>query len=422
MANTPIKGLQKQQLNGVFSEVATKLGYSLKKWQRVPLGGGSSIASDSIIGDQADKITGVLAFDLLCLSNKEGDESEITVPVVLKSKGGDSDLINSLIGLGFLIDETLGKIYAGLAPMVLGGHCMREVCSAQAGLSNELFKALLPTTYLAHKEPSRDVYYIVMERFSEGFKNIDALEGGKGLDAWDETAIRQVLSDIALFHAGFLGKTDTLPNDLKSAVRDMSTGAERERFPNYIPCLLDVIRNHCPETWTHDVDTKAIRINDNIGVIRTAYGGYPKTFCHGDFSPRNVCLKPDIRGQYRACAYDWELSCIHVPQRDLAEFLLFALPANTSFRKWEEYIEFYRNELINSIQLKQGESKIAAVIKDKDRFIKMVDFAVMEYLLIRIPQYIVVLVGIKVMMPFLPRLIANSLGYLNAITFRHDFL
>jgi aminoglycoside phosphotransferase (APT) family kinase protein len=46
----------------------------------------------------------------------------------------------------------------------------------------------------------------------------------------------------------------------------------------------------------------------------------PQTLIHGDFNPRNLCLRDAGR---RLCAYDWELATLGAPQRDLAELLCF---------------------------------------------------------------------------------------------------
>ena len=70
----------------------------------------------------------------------------------------------------------------------------------------------------------------------------------------------------------------------------------------------------------------------------------PRTLCHNDFNPRNVCLRKDD-GELRLCAFDWELATVQVPQHDVAEFLTFVLPPSTSEAELAEWVELARREL-----------------------------------------------------------------------------
>jgi hypothetical protein len=67
----------------------------------------------------------------------------------------------------------------------------------------------------------------------------------------------------------------------------------------------------------------------------------PQTLLHHDFNPRNLCLRETPDG-LALCAYDWELATIGAPQRDLAEFLCFVLPADVSDATIDTWIERHR--------------------------------------------------------------------------------
>ena len=47
-------------------------------------------------------------------------------------------------------------------------------------------------------------------------------------------------------------------------------------------------------------------------------------------------------GAERLCAYDWELATIGAPQRDLAEFLCFALAPETAANDAPAWVQRYR--------------------------------------------------------------------------------
>ena len=70
----------------------------------------------------------------------------------------------------------------------------------------------------------------------------------------------------------------------------------------------------------------------------------PRTLIHNDFNPRNICLRRIDSGP-ALCAYDWELSTIGAPQRDLAELLCFVLPHDVSRTTVDGWIERHRRAL-----------------------------------------------------------------------------
>jgi hypothetical protein len=53
-------------------------------------------------------------------------------------------------------------------------------------------------------------------------------------------------------------------------------------------------------------------------------------------------LRGGTNGRLRLCAYDWELSTIGAPQRDLAEFLCFVLAPETATEDAPYWLQRYR--------------------------------------------------------------------------------
>jgi hydroxymethylglutaryl-CoA reductase (NADPH) len=70
----------------------------------------------------------------------------------------------------------------------------------------------------------------------------------------------------------------------------------------------------------------------------------PRTLIHHDFNPRNIALRPAGNG-LRLCAYDWELAAEGIPQRDLAELLVFTLDPDTPAAEIERSVDLHRREL-----------------------------------------------------------------------------
>ena len=75
---------------------------------------------------------------------------------------------------------------------------------------------------------------------------------------------------------------------------------------------------------------KDIKINPLINELN-------KTLIHNDFNQRNVA----IRKNGKVFIYDWELAILDYPQRDVMEFLSFALESNFNETELLEYVEFH---------------------------------------------------------------------------------
>ena len=95
----------------------------------------------------------------------------------------------------------------------------------------------------------------------------------------------------------------------------------------------------------------------------------------------NVWIRRDpLEYQSDLVLVDWEMCCIHVPQRDPAHFLSFTLPpAKTPaemLNMFTEYAEYYRKELVKNLLDIQHPS--AAIFKDKEKFYRIFDYMVFE--------------------------------------------
>jgi hydroxymethylglutaryl-CoA reductase (NADPH) len=101
-------------------------------------------------------------------------------------------------------------------------------------------------------------------------------------------------------------------------------------------------------TWADAplVQTHAQLVN-TIADWWPALEALPRTLIHNDFNARNVAIRHAATGD-RLVAYDWELATIGAPQRDLAEFLCFALPPEVNGCSMSRWIERHRIRLERS--------------------------------------------------------------------------
>ena len=138
---------------------------------------------------------------------------------------------------------------------------------------------------------------------------------------------RLFLKVAASFHAQFLDKLTLLPEELRATLHDgISLFALQEK---HIKLSSHNSVKRMPNIWNTCVDDLVQTIACNLQEIVAKMRLYPLTYVHCDLNPRNCCLR---RNPKSLCAYDWEALCIHNPQRDVAEFLAFALPEDTEPR------------------------------------------------------------------------------------------
>jgi hypothetical protein len=70
---------------------------------------------------------------------------------------------------------------------------------------------------------------------------------------------------------------------------------------------------------------------------------HPRTLIHNDFNSRNLAFRQN--GTRTACAFDWELARIGVPQHDLAELLCFVFPQGAGREELAYWLERHRTLL-----------------------------------------------------------------------------
>ncbi|HOT11082.1 MAG TPA: phosphotransferase, partial [Polyangiaceae bacterium] len=142
------------------------------------------------------------------------------------------------------------------------------------------------------------------------------------------------------------------------------------------------------------------RAIQRIGPLWREIEAAPRTLIHNDFNLRNICLRRTGSG-FRLCAYDWELATMHLPQRDICEFLSFVLPPGTSREGWLEYVETYRRAL----------EKHAQRSLDAATFVRGFDLASFDYAIDRLGM-LTIAQGVNVY-EYLPRVLHSHFEYLD---------
>jgi hypothetical protein len=169
-----------------------------------------------------------------------------------------------------------------------------------------------------------------------------ALIDASSATAWTSRFRMAAIDGLAAIHARWLGRESELT--AKPWIGHVSSTAS---IAEMTPLWCALARHAAPmlQAWagTQLVETHAA-LAATAHQWSPALEALPRTLIHNDFNSRNVGLRNDPDGP-RLVAYDWELATIGAPQRDLAEFLCFALPAGVEGATVAESVERHRTML-----------------------------------------------------------------------------
>ena len=127
-----------------------------------------------------------------------------------------------------------------------------------------------------------------------------------------------------------------------------------------------IIKEYDEYAW-HDLTE---RLLDFVFALETEHNTIKveKTVIHNDFNPRNVCIRQDDS----VCIYDWELSVLNFPHRDIVELLSFTLPENFDKDVFENCIQYHYS--IQKTKINWQEWKAAYVYALKEYLVTRVSF------------------------------------------------
>jgi hydroxymethylglutaryl-CoA reductase (NADPH) len=164
--------------------------------------------------------------------------------------------------------------------------------------------------------------------------------------------------------------------------------------------LMDILIEECAEAEQIDalqlVKEAMLNFESDHAQLR-----WPRVPIHNDFNPRNTL----IRSSGMPCIYDWELSMIDFPQRDVVEFLSFVLPEDFD----REELMAHLREHYHSIQQRKGPGHLLPF----DDYLRATEMAVKTYICCRVSFYEVS--GIVAKYDFSKRILAVSLRMLEVL-------
>ena len=410
--------------NDTFKQVAEAMGMTLKSWRQVDMGDGVSfVSSQEGYGKGSDgELVGNYAFELLCCNLGSENAKGVTRKVVLRARRPGIQMVNAAVAATEKMDKEEGMGVRKYFDYLLDAE-KKDVLTAKGAMEGYWFRKIMPRIFNVSMNQTKQSSFFVMEFFEpELFTHVDCIEGGAGFNKyqWTDTDMKTVLTSLAHFHAHSLNDTSALPAQLKNCLRD---GIDvLARLGKYIRVSSRNLNKREPSIWSALSVHLSERIAKNLPEMVEEFRQYPQCFVHNDASPRNLCIRSAKDGEESwACLYDWEISCIHVPQRDIAEFLTFVVEEGADDDIITSYAEFYCKSLKRELIQLKCYDKLIDKITNQEIFMRIFDFCMMEMLVAKIAAYGTAMGAFGVSFPFIPRLVKGSTNYVDRVIDKYSF-
>lgn len=349
--NRPSKGLKPNELNHQFFEQILSANqnhsFVINDIKAIPLPDISDSITTELSGqERRDGWVGLMKYEVSGMevataphSSKGQETTSIpsTKKFFIKSKPKDEEVLFVLQKMISLCDASLIDTFEKHKNNLAFKNChLRELSLFSE--NNPRFTQYIPNTYHVWKDEPRDIYLLVQE----DLENAELLNSINMNIAWNKKHIEQALKDIADIHACWYRKEKTLCESTWHLAFENSESMLQKKP------LWGALTKHAQDEFPHWF--KAEYAQMNYQIINELPQWYkdidqmPKTLIHNDFNPRNIAFKR--KGDaIKLCAFDWELSAIGIPQRDLAELLAFTLSTQASEATVSHYIQYHRQQL-----------------------------------------------------------------------------
>jgi hypothetical protein len=320
----------------------------------------SSGSDHSIIGEltswRGRRRTGL--FEYIVTLERQGRRE--TLPLVIKAKAADRDVIEVAATVGGICDPALGRAIAEYADRlpIRGGHLRELAIYDEAGA---LIRRHMPRCYATWRDDEHQEWGLALARLDDAV----LIDSDGDLDAWSPSRIEVAVTGLADLHAEWYDRDAVLRQ--RTWIGNVPSRASAlEMLP-----LWCALRRHA-EPYLMRWASRAIvdvhrELVESIGDWWPVIDNSPHTLVHNDFNPRNLALEQAPEG-LRLCAYDWELAAIGIPQSDLAEFLCFVLSPDVAPCDVLHWMECHRAALARatgrSIDTSEWRSGFRAALAD----------------------------------------------------------
>ncbi len=261
-----------------------------------------------------------------------------TVEMLVKSKTHYKELVERLgqvlINSGIQVPDVAGL----LAQTELHNTHMKEINVFRMQRSNPAFTRVLPVVYGTYVDDAKQVF-LVLEEFLAGAY---VMKDYTRLDEWSYDWIRRMVLDFCGMHAAYYGKYDALVGEGWLG-KTMDAGVMQHLAPLW-RAYDEKMRYFVGRLFDQAYLDQHVRWIDTIPEWWGHIDQLKKTLIFNDAQIRNLAVR-DPQTNPHLVLFDWECTSIQLPQRDLIEFIAYALSDRISDVEIDALLEAARAEL-----------------------------------------------------------------------------
>lgn len=326
------------------------------------------------------KFSGLLAYELNTENTAKGVTE--TLQVFLKVKPRDYEVVQGAARILSVIDPLAAQNLVSLSTHLPFKNCHRRELQATRLLKG-LDVPILPKFLGSFEDPQTETFIIIQELIKGDY----LISPVNQPEIWNRKNKDLVFKKISTLHKKYLELSRAAVEEL---VPDLYLPTDESR-KLLLPLWIQ-LKNICFSLLPHQIlqpldeawERSLQRYPHHDGFLKD----HPHTLIHNDFNPRNIAIKP----QSDALFFDWEFLSWGLPQRDLVEFLLFALNTEDFETQFAQDSQIY-------FQLFSGQ------MKDSELWNEGLRLALEDFLVTRLPFYVIIAQFSK--SEYLERVIAN---------------
>lgn len=260
-----------------------------------------------------------------------------TVPAMLKLKPLDQDIFTMMKFLAEKCSPALLQTISDLSHRTEFFNTHRREVAVMNQQDPRLTR-YMPKIYGVIRNDKIQTYALIEERLSD----LVLMDSADNLSLWQPHHIETAVDGLAEIHAVWLGQEAALLQRFPEISLQDKENTLAQRPLMY--AFADFMAEHISCYFTPTEHDYFLSWTDSAESWCREAAQMPQTLVHNDFNPRNIAFRQCDEG-LRLCAWDWELATLNLPQRDLAELLVFTGQDDISRETMMHYLEQHRRKL-----------------------------------------------------------------------------
>ena len=293
----------------------------------------ASLVENGILTHIAARVTKkLIGFEELKLefSDEHAGESSFN-KILLKSKATDSEVIKGLHLISASISSNLADLISNHRDFLEYKNSHIKESVIYEFLSSKGYP-FMPSFYGSCRNDEREIHLVLMEFLEE--KEMFIFNSENHPENWNRNAIQWAISDIGVAHRMLLELKDVnLKNAEVAVFNEFQPWANNALYNQIIQLLLGQNESSISDLNLEQFTDAALQLKSESEQLNLI----PKTIIHNDFNSRNIGVR--LNGDI--VIYDWELSVINYPHRDIVELLSFTLDIEKNEDNWLSYLDFH---------------------------------------------------------------------------------